>query len=526
MSAKDVCKLGDPGSAGPVDSEETSPLLGRKSMLMGIAASVGVVIATAASPSASAAGTVKPSAIAATPSAYALKWAPYTAYVLGTQVITPTNDVASANIAHTSSAAYTTDTLKWTASSTYASVIGVPASSTAAQINAAIANAPEDSTVQLYGCYTTTSPIVVTSHLDASAATINYRGTGVAIQVGTPSIVLLGKSIQLPKVVNLTKTNIGWAQVAGSVGVKVINANACQIVVPYVTNFETGLEMRGEAAGNVLNVITLGRLSNCKIGQRFTCDATGWVNQNTFIGGQIDMFSGEGNRAAGSRSILMDNVPNIINANVWLGTCLEGNGPEYTIECPGVDNMWIGCRFEASLGARVWWRSPAVRNAITGGYGEPVIVNEAGAYINEVSQTGRSRNLSVSSLSGVFNLQNSSSGAYPALTIMDVNTPMEAGNDPATKYALAASALGWKGKRPADATDRIIIDANNGQMLQGNGTKAPTVGWGGDATCHAFSGATTATTVGAAGAAAALPAKPAGYLTVVINGTTRKIPFY
>jgi hypothetical protein len=330
----------------------------------------------------------------------------------------------------------------------------------------------------------------------------------------------------LPRVVNVAKTSLGWAQVAGSVGVKVINANGCQIVVPYITNFETAFEMRGEGAGNVFNTVTLGTLDNSKIGQRFTADSGGWVNQNTFTGGHISMYSGEGNRVAGTRYILMDRTANPINTNTWVGTSLEGNGPEYSIECPGVYNLWIGCRFESSLGSRIWWRATARRNAIMQGYATPVIVNENGAYLNDVAQAGSSRNISVSSSSGAFNLQNSSSATNPSLTIMSANVPFEDGNDPATRCALAASALGWKGKRPADAADRIIVDAVNGQILQGNGAAAPTVAWGGDSTYHALSGATTATTVGAAGAAAALPAKPAGYLTLVINGTTRKIPFY
>lgn len=37
---------------------------------------------------------------------------------------------------------------------------------------------------------------------------------------------------------------------------------------------------------------------------------------------------------------------------------------------------------------------------------------------------------------------------------------------------------------------------------------------------------TTATTVGAAGGASALPATPVGYLSVTVNGTARKIPYY
>lgn len=440
-------------------------MLGRKSVLMGMAASVGVALANVAQPSAAEAATVT----------YTPTWAPFTAYTRGQQVISTNNDVVAAYVSHTSSAAYATDTAKWALSSTYASVIGVPARATAAEINAAIAGAPEDSTVRLYGTYSVSSTIVVTSHLDASAATINYTGSGVAVQVGAggAGVLILAKSVRLPKVVNRAKTSRGWGQVAGSVGVRVVNANACQIVVPYVTNFETALEMRGEAAGNVLNTVTLGRLSNSKIGQRFTADASGWVNQNTFIGGQIDMWSNEGNRVAGTRYILMDRTPNAVNGNTWLGTCLEGNGPEYSIECPGMYNLWIGCRFESSLGSRVWWRAPGTRNAIIQGYAAPVITSEAGASLNEVSQTGSSRDISVSSRAGVFNLQNDSSGAYPALTIMNCNTPLQAGNDPATRYALAATALGWKGKRPADLNDRVIVDANSGQIAFGDGTAAP-----------------------------------------------------
>lgn len=43
---------------------------------------------------------------------------------------------------------------------------------------------------------------------------------------------------------------------------------------------------------------------------------------------------------------------------------------------------------------------------------------------------------------------------------------------------------------------------------------------------EAFTAPTTGTTVGAAGGASALPATPVGYMTVDINGTNRKIPYY
>lgn len=105
------------GHAGVPRSRDQArgPLLGRKSVLMGMLAS-GFVVNGAAS--AAAAGTVKP--IAATQPPYAPKWTPATPYPLGQQVLSPNNDVVSAKIAHTSSAAYATDAAKWALSPTYA----------------------------------------------------------------------------------------------------------------------------------------------------------------------------------------------------------------------------------------------------------------------------------------------------------------------------------------------------------------------------------------------------------------------
>jgi hypothetical protein len=100
---------GDAGLAGSGDGARVPTLWGRKSVLTGMAAAMGVVFANAAQPSSAAAATV----------AYIPTWAPSTAYPSGLQVVSPNNDVVCANVAHTSSAAFATDTLNWTLSSTY-----------------------------------------------------------------------------------------------------------------------------------------------------------------------------------------------------------------------------------------------------------------------------------------------------------------------------------------------------------------------------------------------------------------------
>lgn len=63
----------------------------------------------------------------------------------------------------------------------------------------------------------------------------------------------------------------------------------------------------------------------------------------------------------------------------------------------------------------------------------------------------------------------------------------------------------------------LRIDTVTGNLEFTRGTGADTIG---------FLGVPTGTTVGAAGGASALPATPTGYLTVSIDGTDQKIPFY
>jgi hypothetical protein len=111
MNAMDISRKGDGGLAGSGAGAGVPTLLGRKSVLMGMAASMGVVLANVAQPSSAAAAT----------SVYVPTWAPSTAYTLGQQVISPKNDVVTAKVAHKSSAAYATDTVKWVLSSTFVS---------------------------------------------------------------------------------------------------------------------------------------------------------------------------------------------------------------------------------------------------------------------------------------------------------------------------------------------------------------------------------------------------------------------
>jgi hypothetical protein len=117
MRSKDIAEK-DASSARVSDGAGHPPLLGRKSVLLGMLTS-GFVVANAAQASSASAGTTMPLSIVASQPAYVARWAPATAYPAGQQVISSVNDVVSANVAHTSSAAFDTDVAKWTQSCTF-----------------------------------------------------------------------------------------------------------------------------------------------------------------------------------------------------------------------------------------------------------------------------------------------------------------------------------------------------------------------------------------------------------------------
>jgi hypothetical protein len=175
MNAMHVAGHGDENPSCPTGGVGGQALLGRKSVLMGMAATMGVAMATAAQSSpAFAAGTTKP--VASTTPNYIPKWAPSTAYVRGQQVVSPNNDVVSTKAAHTSSAAYATDMSKWTISSTYVSVgvTNVDASSYADDLGAAIAALPEGG-----GRVWASKPTyTLTNGISTSKANLEIVGTG------------------------------------------------------------------------------------------------------------------------------------------------------------------------------------------------------------------------------------------------------------------------------------------------------------------------------------------------------------
>lgn len=213
------------------------------------------------------------------------------------------------------------------------------------------------------------STVTVRDTADFSKCVFDYTATtGVAFVAGAGAT---RRTIATPFMVASAKTALGWSQVSGTIGVQILNTESSSITVTGAAKFETGLDVRGEGAGTSYNTIRLGELGNNKVNLRHTSDATGWANQNTFLGGRLAHDGSEGSLVAGTRHVLHPyHASFVADGNTYVGVSMESPGVvEANVESYGWYNLFIGCRWENyGPAGKVLWRGGAKGNAIVGGY--------------------------------------------------------------------------------------------------------------------------------------------------------------
>jgi hypothetical protein len=372
MSAQSMAERGDTTPARSKRRAKTRapkagipPLVGRKSVLMGLLTS-GFVVANAAQPTAHAA-TIKP--LAATTPAYVSKWAPATAYVLGQQVASPNNDVVSAKSAHVSSVAFATDSLKWALSSTYGGVVktsdhGLHVSATGSDTNdglspatakltlaSAIANIPAGSVVKLgRGRHT------ITSLNPAKAIRIVGSGTVFSLQpwfgdgqaqsanndnVGGTVLHYAGTTGDAIRIIGNTATrNFSLSDltllgpgsgtsrglVLGDLGDPMGQAVRMNVERVNVTGFATGILTTAENSK-----FDSVYVSGCLTGMY----TTGAFNGNTIVNLNIERCTNYGLRMTDSDS------------NIFTGGVIQGNsGHPLSLENLAYGNTFMGIYFE------------------------------------------------------------------------------------------------------------------------------------------------------------------------------------
>lgn len=327
--------------------------------------------------------------------------------------------------------------------------------------------------------FKTSGTLMLEVPLEATGATILYYGAGVALQLGNGTDILADKTFRCPIIQQGAKTAFGWGTQNGfnigtSIGLKTVNLYQSQVYVPYVRNFGVGLLEYGSTAdGSTYCTFYLGILLDNKINHKVSAEPTvGFCNQNIHIGGRLAFSSGEGTNVAGVRHILVDNVASVINQHVWWMTSVEGNVPEFTIECYGGDNYFRDLRYETQAGpAKVQMNGAnAVRNEFSGGVDLRRVawtfVNGASAPLLRVDNAD-GIHWAPSAPAGVIVLGNFSSSANPLLKFL------KAGKNPHNRdgsdidWTALFTALQIIGKDEADdpaTTQRIVIDFATGNV--------------------------------------------------------------
>jgi hypothetical protein len=380
------------------------------------------------------------------------------------------------------------------------------------------------------GTFRVDDTVAITGDADLTGATFTCNSTALApvVRVGSSSATTSRITVRLPRVTQAAKTGAGWA--GSDAGVELTNLNTCMIEIPYIDGFATGLLMTASGArGLAYCTITLGQINQCEVNIHIRPgDSAAWVNQNTIVGGRLSHNSTlEGTNVSGVRQIVLErNAGSLPNNNLFLGTSLEGNAPEYHVEVKaGVNNLFIGCRWEATT-PKVYWNEDdatyfAALNQIIGGYDANKIAytKSTNSRYNGVD-TPHLDARDGTNASGIVRWHNGDSNASPALVIFGASGDALTSSS-TTDYAvrLAPNFLEAKLGTDGGVNPRMKLDWINRRIELGLG--------GGSAVDTTIGrGAANRLTMGdgdafRTGAIAALPAADAtyrGYLYRVEGG--------
>lgn len=320
--------------------------------------------------------------------------------------------------------------------------------------------------------FRTTGTVTILGPCLARGARINYEGTGVALDVGNGTSLIENATVELPEVVQTSKTGLGWS--GSDTGVRVRRVFNSLLRVPYVRNFAIGLAPYGYGGeGCDYNTVLLGHLSNNQVNYQVAADGTSWVNENTVIGGRMSHDPAE-LQAPNTTTTGQPNVRHvqfvkptsqILNNHRFYGTSLEGEVPEYHADVQAEHVVFDCCRWEATTPKVRFDGATAVYNKIRDGYNaQSIVVTHAnGASQTEVvSRIGTRSNLAPAG--AVLAMANNDSSATPTLVVLD------AGKDPwtaanlTTNYSVALSAQKLVGKLATDApaSAKLILDFTTG----------------------------------------------------------------
>jgi len=353
------------------------------------------------------------------------------------------------------------------------------------------------------GTYKVSNTLTISCDCDLSAMKIiaNAAVVSPVIRVGgtLASQITWYKQIVLPKVENDSRP----AGLFGSgVGVQLTNCNTCNITVPAILFFETGLSCGGFSQGFAYNTVFLQYILQNKVNVNVgTNNLGGWANQNVFIGGRLafttSFFSGTTN--AGTRNIVIGNTNGQANNNIFINTSIEGETfPEYSIEFrqKTAYNQFQSCRYEGVAGKKVLFNTDEVSgnnsNLIIGGYqADQIVYTFTGTGSNSYNCAINGRRNFIESTGVGFSIK-TGGGDQPHIQGFSSADSALGKSSTATdwQYRLAETNFLGKDDDDTEARLRLTWTTSNGRVYFGDGTVEPTTYITGNENAFSFSGYT------------------------------------
>jgi hypothetical protein len=360
-----------------------------------------------------------------------------------------------------------------------------------ANLTAAIAKATSaGKTLRGVGAFAPSAKVTFTCDADFRSASFVCDPTlAVAVEVrsatdtsGRPSYHQ-NRIVYLPQITASTFAFTGapgdlaaWG--ARGEGVRITNCITCEIHVPHVYGFGTGVRLAalGNAAATACswNTIYYGKVSNNLRNLVIdAADAQGFCNENSHIGGRfchespvtVTNISGCVHHKIGATGLGS-------NSQKFLSPSIEGDNVEYHIDTAEGYSVWMAARGEAyTLGVpKLRFTGAAARNNdvfLNVSFGKPAVTQSGGAQLNRVDWLqGVVEDGSI--LSAVRVMRNTAAQAVLGV--------VRASQDPHTATVneltvrLTEDQVGVKS--PADTVDRIAMNYQ-GRLSFGSGSAAP-----------------------------------------------------
>lgn len=346
------------------------------------------------------------------------------------------------------------------------------------------------------GIYNVSKKISARCSMSLHDVTFIYKGNTTCLQVGTHIDNTRNLELDLPSIKKEVKTwgvgsnrdesydcdiiNDNPVDMKCDLGLKLVNIYESDVRINLISDFFVGvLVTASNNFGNVYNNYNMGHLENNKTNLLIRpSDETGWCNENLFIGGRYSHRQNE-----------IDDTPNCVhiklypynengyntNNNVFIKPSVEGSKVHYTLDLNGGYNSFYNGRYEGAnkiIKLRTVGQLTSRFNSFIGGYNLDGVKFEIDVNSGRSIVEGSNTSMKMYGTNGINEkISNLSSNNFVLRRVTMLEQDILS-ND-ALNYVKEETNSETRYKAPADQFPRIIIKHTNGEILMGNGTKAP-----------------------------------------------------